>query len=74
VLWDCITYLDEETIEVIHALGGIQAIALSHPHYYSLQAECAEAFYALIYVHEDDREWVMWYSAHIVFWSLQRFS
>jgi glyoxylase-like metal-dependent hydrolase (beta-lactamase superfamily II) len=69
VLWDCITYLDEKTIEKINGLGGIQAIALSHPHYYSAQVEWAETFNAPIYIHEDDKEWVARPSNKIIFWS-----
>ena len=33
LLWDCITLLDDETIAQIQALGGVRAIAISHPHY-----------------------------------------
>jgi hypothetical protein len=69
ILWDCITYLDRTTIQVLEELGGIDAIALSHPHYYSTQVEWAEAFDALIYIHEDDREWITRPSERIVFWS-----
>ncbi|MEN2769045.1 MBL fold metallo-hydrolase [Ornithinibacillus xuwenensis] len=69
ILWDCLTYLDEETIQAIEELGGIDAIALSHPHYYTTQVEWAEAFNALIYIHEDDQEWVTRPSDRIVFWS-----
>ncbi|MGM0898086.1 MAG: MBL fold metallo-hydrolase [Bacillota bacterium] len=69
LLWDCITYLDPETIETIKALGGIDAIALSHPHYYSTQVEWAETFDAAIYIHEDDKQWVTRPSDRIVFWS-----
>lgn len=57
LLWDCITYIDGETIDAIKELGGIDAIALSHPHYYSTQVEWAEAFDATIYIHEDDEKW-----------------
>jgi len=35
VLWDCITLLDAATIDAVRALGGIRAIAISHPHYYA---------------------------------------
>ncbi len=35
VPWDCITLIDEATVEAVRALGGISAIAISHPHYYS---------------------------------------
>lgn len=69
LLWDCITYIDQTTIKKIMELGGIQAIALSHPHYYSTQVEWAEAFNVPIYIHEDDKEWVMRPSDKIIFWS-----
>src|SRR5579859_1322611 len=39
VLWDCITYLDDETIEAIKGLGGLKAIVISHPHFYSTNVE-----------------------------------
>lgn len=69
IMWDCITYLDAQTIETIKALGGIDVIALSHPHYYSTQVEWAEAFDAAIYIHEDDKQWVTRPSDRIIFWS-----
>lgn len=69
LLWDCISYIDEITIKEIEDLGGIDAIALSHPHYYSSQVEWAEAFNAPIYIHEDDKEWVTRPSERIVFWT-----
>ncbi|RST72731.1 MBL fold metallo-hydrolase [Siminovitchia acidinfaciens] len=68
VLWDCITFLDEETEKKIRELGGIDAIALSHPHYYSTQAEWAKSFDVPIYIHEDDMQWVTEPSDRIVFW------
>ncbi|MCK6256168.1 MBL fold metallo-hydrolase [Fictibacillus sp. KIGAM418] len=69
LLWDCITYLDIASIEAVKQLGGIDAIALSHPHYYSSQVEWAETFNVPIYIHEDDKEWVTRTSSHIHFWS-----
>lgn len=69
LLWDCITYFDQNTIKTINELGGIDAIALSHPHYYSSQVEWAETFNAPIYIHEDDKEWVTRKSDKIIFWS-----
>lgn len=69
LLWDCISYIDQETVDAIKDLGGIDAIALSHSHYYSSQVEWAEAFGAEIYIHEDDQKWVMRPSENIVFWS-----
>jgi hypothetical protein len=69
LLWDCITYIDPLTIKEIEDMGGIDAIALSHPHYYSSKVEWAEAFDVPIYIHEDDKEWVMRPSEKIIFWS-----
>ncbi|OFD57652.1 hypothetical protein BWGOE6_34170 [Bacillus mycoides] len=69
LLWDCITYLDETTVEQIKEWGGLDAIALSHPHYYSTQVEWAETFDVPIYIHEDDQEWVMRPSSRIIYWT-----
>ena len=44
ILWDCIANLDADTITRIKELGGIKAIALSHPHYFSTIVEWSQAF------------------------------
>ena len=60
VLWDCITVLDETTVELINGIGGISAIAISHPHYFSTICEWSQAFGdAPVYIHAADRQWVM---------------
>ena len=59
VLWDCIAHLDDATEEIIHGLGGIAAIAISHPHYYTRMQDWARAFDAPVHLHADDRDWVM---------------
>ncbi|HJW16029.1 MAG TPA: hypothetical protein VJ499_02865 [Flavisolibacter sp.] len=58
ILWDCIANLDPTTIEIIQNLGGIKAIAISHPHYYSTIVEWACAFNARVYIHANDAEWL----------------
>ena len=35
VLWECITLIDDATVDLLNGLGGVQAIAISHPHYYT---------------------------------------
>src|SRR4051794_16640319 len=35
LLWDCTPLLGDETVEAIRARGGLAAIAISHPHFYS---------------------------------------
>jgi hypothetical protein len=69
VLWDCISLLDDETRATVNKLGGIQAIAISHPHYYSSMVDWANAFDAPIYLHDADRQWVMRPDGRIVYWS-----
>lgn len=68
VLWDCITLIDDETIARVRELGGIAAIAISHPHYYSSMVEWSRAFDAPIYLHAADQEHVMRPDPAIVFW------
>jgi len=68
LLWDCITLLDDETADAIDARGGIRAIAISHPHYYSAMVEWGARFDARIFLHAADREWVMRESGRIQFW------
>jgi hypothetical protein len=61
LLWDCQSYLDAETIDAVQALGGVQAIAMSHPHFYGVCMEWSAAFGdAPVYVHAADREWVQY--------------
>ncbi len=59
VLWDCISLIDETTVGAVEALGGIAAIAISHPHFYASMVEWSRAFHAPIYLHADARRWVM---------------
>ncbi|KAL2821955.1 beta-lactamase-like protein [Aspergillus granulosus] len=59
LLWDCITYIDDETIGKIKALGGIDAIVISHPHYYTTHLLWAEIFDCPVYLSAEDEEWVV---------------
>jgi hypothetical protein len=72
LLWDCITLLDGATAAAVEAAGGIDTIAISHPHYYSAMIEWADRFDARVLLHEADREWVMRPSERIDFWSGER--
>lgn len=71
VLWDCIPLLDDGLIEMIRAIGGISAIAISHPHYYSSMVEWSQTFDCAIYLHAADRQWVMRPDPTIEFWDGQ---
>jgi hypothetical protein len=70
VLWDCVSLLDQATIETVGALGGVAAIAISHPHYYTAMVEWSMAFGdAPIHLHTADRPWVMRPHPNIRFWA-----
>ena len=69
ILWDCVPLLDPAVIETVKAVGGISAIAISHPHYYATMVEWSRAFGDVpIYLHAADRQWVMRPDKAIGFW------
>ncbi|MCU7549949.1 MBL fold metallo-hydrolase [Chitinophagaceae bacterium LB-8] len=68
ILWDCLPYINAETVAYINALGGLKAIVISHPHYYGLMVEWAGVFDCPVYLHANDGEWVMDHDPHIQLW------
>jgi glyoxylase-like metal-dependent hydrolase (beta-lactamase superfamily II) len=69
VLWDCVPYLDDNLIKRIAGEGGLAAIAISHPHYYSAMVEWAHAFACPILLHEDDGAHVACPDSAVQLWS-----
>jgi hypothetical protein len=70
ILWDCVSLLDPAIVEMINALGGISAIAISHPHYYCSMVEWSRAFGDVsIYLHADDQQWIMRPDKAVVCWT-----
>jgi hypothetical protein len=69
ILWDCISLIDPATVQQVQALGGISAIAISHPHFYASMVSWSRAFGGVpIYLHAADQEHVMYPDPNIVFW------
>ena len=69
VLYDCVSLLDDAAIEAVRALGGIQAICLSHPRFYDSMVTWSHTFdNAPIYVPQADREYVMRPDPVIRYW------
>ncbi|KAM5352799.1 hypothetical protein ACJ41O_005521 [Fusarium nematophilum] len=66
ILWDCISLLDEETIARIEGLGGLKAIVISHPHFYSTHVQWARAFRCPVYLASEDMRWTTMSSGHQV--------
>jgi hypothetical protein len=69
VLWDCVSLIDEGTIEAVKKLGGISSLAISHPHLVGSMIEWSHAFGGVpIYVHQDHRPWIQRPDPVIQFW------
>ena len=69
VLWDCVPFLDDDARAEIDALGGVAAIAVSHPHFYAAVVDVADAFDARILLPEADAGWVQRPSPQIEFFA-----
>ena len=69
ILWDCISLIDDRSVGAVQALGGVSAIAISHPHYYSSMVEWSRALGDVpVYLHAADGDWVKRPHPAIVFW------
>ncbi|MEM7138034.1 MAG: MBL fold metallo-hydrolase [Myxococcota bacterium] len=69
ILWETLSLVTDEAVEAIHARGGVDRIAISHPHFYASMGEWSDAFDgAPIIIHEADREWVKRPHRAIDFW------
>jgi hypothetical protein len=69
LLWDCIALIDEATVDVLKGLGGVSAIAISHPHYYTTMLEWSRALGGVpVHLHAADRRWVMHDGPEVEFW------
>ncbi len=71
ILWDCIPLLDDDTIDFIKEKGGLKAIAISHPHYYSNMNYWADVFDCPIYIHQKDQDYIVYHSDAIQLWESQ---
>ena len=74
LLWDCITLLDEDTAAAVETLGGVDTIAISHPHYYAAMNSWAERFDARVLLHAADRQHVVHPGPRIEFWDGDRYT
>ncbi|XSC44926.1 MBL fold metallo-hydrolase [Bradyrhizobium sp. RDT10] len=70
VMWDCLPLATREAVDYVRSLGGLKAIAVSHPHYYGAVADWSEAFGGVpAYLHGDDRAFVTRPHPAIVPWT-----
>lgn len=59
LLWDPTGYLDDDLVASVGRLGGVAAVAASHPHMFGVQVEWSHRFGgAPVLVQEADAEWL----------------
>lgn len=69
VLWDCVSLIDDASIEAVMKLGGISSLAMSHPHLVGSMVEWSHAFdNAPIHLHADHKPWIQRPDAVIEYW------
>src|SRR5712671_4776179 len=68
VLWDCISLIDAATVTLIKGLGGLKAIGISHPHFYTSLVEWSRAFDVPVHLHAADQQWIMRPDSAIRLW------
>ena len=68
VLWDCVPVLTDAGYRRLKELGGISAISVSHPHFYTGLALYAEAFGANVYLQAADKQHVTHPHPRVNFW------
>jgi hypothetical protein len=70
ILWECVSLVTNEAVSALKARGGVDYIAISHPHFYSSMVEWSDALGGVpILLHEADSAWVRRSSPRIRFWN-----
>lgn len=69
IMWDCISFLDDITVTILTALGGLAGIVPSHPHFFATSVEWSHTFNNVpVYVHAMDRRFVTRHDPVVDFW------
>jgi hypothetical protein len=69
VMWDCVSLVDDASVAALREMGGLSAIAISHPHFYASMATWSAAFEDCpVYIHAADREWVQYPCPGLQLW------
>jgi glyoxylase-like metal-dependent hydrolase (beta-lactamase superfamily II) len=70
VMWDCVPLVSDAAVAHVRALGGLKAIAVSHPHFYGAAADWSDAFGGVpVHLHGDDAGFVTRQHSAIVPWT-----
>jgi glyoxylase-like metal-dependent hydrolase (beta-lactamase superfamily II) len=70
ILWECLSVVTPDAVEELKARGGVDLIAISHPHFYASMIEWSDALGGVpVLLHSADRRWVHRSSPNVEFWS-----
>ena len=70
LLWEPPSYIDDDVIAAVRALGGVAAVTASHPHLTGASVSWSDAFDGVpVYVASADRSWIRRPSSAITLWS-----
>lgn len=69
LLWDPPGFLDESSIQAVADIGGLRAVAASHPHFYGSMVEFSHAFGADILLPRADAHWLTRQDPAVRTWS-----
>ncbi|MDO9378196.1 MAG: hydrolase [Nocardioidaceae bacterium] len=69
LLWEPSGVVTERLVEDVRDLGGVAAVAASHPHLVGAAATWAERFDAPFWFNEDDRRWLRSTDTHVRWWT-----
>lgn len=73
VMWDCLSVVTPDGVERLEQLGGVELIAISHPHFYAAMVEWSDALGGVpVMVHHADRTWIRRSSPNVRTWSGDR--
>lgn len=69
LLWDPLGTITDDAVDEIRELGGLAAVAASHPHMFGVQVEWARAFDCRVLVNAADADWVQRADDRIELWN-----
>jgi hypothetical protein len=69
ILWESLSLVTQDAVDELRRAGGVDMIAISHPHFYGAMVEWSNALGGIpILLHGADRRWVARADGNIEFW------
>ncbi len=73
ILWESLSLVTDEAVEILRARGGVDRIVISHPHFFSSMGAWSDALGGVpIVLHEANRAWVQNHHPAIEYWGGDR--